>query len=48
MRVVELGAEETQGVAVGIDEDGALRIRRDDGSETRVVAGDVTLAKEPT
>ena len=47
VRVVELGAEETRGIAVGIDEDGALRVRREDGTETRVVAGDVTLAKEP-
>ena len=47
VRVVELGADETKGTALGIDEDGALRIRRDDGSEARVVAGDVTLAKEP-
>ena len=33
------------GIAVGIDGDGALRVRRDDGQEVRVIAGDVTLAK---
>jgi BirA family biotin operon repressor/biotin-[acetyl-CoA-carboxylase] ligase len=47
VHVLELGAGETQGTALGIDADGALRLRRDDGVETRVVAGDVTLAKEP-
>jgi BirA family biotin operon repressor/biotin-[acetyl-CoA-carboxylase] ligase len=44
--VVELGAGRTRGVALGIDGDGALRVRRDDGTEVRVVAGDVTLEKE--
>jgi len=47
VRVVELVGTEIEGTAVGIDSDGALRIRLDHGEETRVVAGDVTLAKEP-
>jgi BirA family biotin operon repressor/biotin-[acetyl-CoA-carboxylase] ligase len=34
-----------EGRAVGIDEDGALLVERDDGSRERVVAGDVTIAK---
>ena len=34
-----------EGRAVGIDEDGALIVERDDGSRERVVAGDVTIAK---
>ena len=46
VRVVELGAGEIRGVALGIDASGALRLRREDGSETRVIAGDVTIAKE--
>jgi len=46
VRVVELDGEEIRGVARGIDSDGALLITRDDGSEERVVAGDVTVAKE--
>lgn len=46
VRVLDLGAGETSGVALGIDKDGALRVARDDGTEARVIAGDVTLAKE--
>jgi BirA family biotin operon repressor/biotin-[acetyl-CoA-carboxylase] ligase len=46
VEVVELDGSRTAGVAAGIDADGALRVRRDDGQEVRVVAGDVTLAKE--
>lgn len=48
VRIVELVGTEIEGTAVGIDSDGALRIRLDHGDETRVIAGDVTLAKEPT
>jgi BirA family biotin operon repressor/biotin-[acetyl-CoA-carboxylase] ligase len=48
LRVVELGGASFAGVALGIDADGALRVRREDGSETRVVAGDVRIAKEET
>ena len=33
-------------VALGIDANGALRVRRDDGAEIRVIAGDVTIVKE--
>jgi BirA family biotin operon repressor/biotin-[acetyl-CoA-carboxylase] ligase len=39
------GGGDFAGIAVGIDSDGALRVRRDDGQELRVIAGDVTLAK---
>jgi biotin-(acetyl-CoA carboxylase) ligase len=46
VRVLEVGGSGLEGTALGIDGDGALRLRRDDGTETRVVAGDVTLAKE--
>jgi len=47
LRVMELGGAEWAGTCLGIDADGALRLRRDDGSIARVVAGDVTIAKEP-
>ena len=46
VRVVELGGREIAGTALGIEDDGALRVRREDGSIERVVAGDVTVAKE--
>jgi BirA family biotin operon repressor/biotin-[acetyl-CoA-carboxylase] ligase len=46
VRVLELDGSELAGRVVGIDADGALRVRRDDGHEQRVVAGDVTIAKE--
>ena len=46
VRVVDLDGSVLAGRALGIDADGALRVRRDDGQEVRVVAGDVTLAKE--
>ncbi|MEE9606853.1 MAG: biotin--[acetyl-CoA-carboxylase] ligase [Myxococcota bacterium] len=46
VRVAELDGTERQGVALGIDSDGALRVRAPDGDEFRVVAGDVTIAKE--
>ena len=36
------------GTVLGIADDGTLRIRDDAGEERRVVAGDVTLAKEPS
>ena len=44
----QVGGDALAGTALGIDRDGALRVRCDDGSETRVIAGDVTLAKEET
>ena len=47
VRVLELDGSEIAGRALGIDADGALRVQQDDGQELRVVAGDVTLAKEP-
>jgi len=46
VRVLELDGSQIAGTALGIDGDGALRVRRNDGEEVRVVAGDVTLAKE--
>jgi BirA family biotin operon repressor/biotin-[acetyl-CoA-carboxylase] ligase len=48
VRVLELGGDEIRGRAAGIDADGALRVCRDDGTETRVIAGDVTIVKEKT
>jgi len=46
IRVRELDGSELAGTALGIDADGALRMRCDAGDEVRVVAGDVTLAKD--
>jgi BirA family biotin operon repressor/biotin-[acetyl-CoA-carboxylase] ligase len=46
VRVAESGGAELRGVALGIDPDGALRLRRADGGIERVVAGDVSLAME--
>ena len=37
------GSENWAGVAVGVDEDGALLLRLDDGSTRRLLVGDVTL-----
>jgi BirA family biotin operon repressor/biotin-[acetyl-CoA-carboxylase] ligase len=48
VRVVQLNGPEIEGTALGIDPDGALRIRPERGEEIRVIAGDVTLAKEMT
>jgi BirA family biotin operon repressor/biotin-[acetyl-CoA-carboxylase] ligase len=39
------GAAAVEGIASGIDADGALLVLRDDGTTERVVAGDVTIAK---
>lgn len=50
VRVLDAGAPESaalDGIAAGIDADGALLVQRDDGAALRVVAGDVTIAKEP-
>ena len=44
--VIELDGGRQRGVAEGVAGDGALLLRRDDGALVRVVAGDVTLAKE--
>jgi BirA family biotin operon repressor/biotin-[acetyl-CoA-carboxylase] ligase len=46
VRVAGLGGEALSGVALGVDEVGALRLDVG-GRETRVLAGDVTLLKEP-
>lgn len=40
------GAQGVEGRVLGVASDGALRLERDDGSEERVLAGDVTIAKE--
>jgi biotin-(acetyl-CoA carboxylase) ligase len=44
--VLELDGSELRGTALGIDDDGALRLRLETGDITRVIAGDVSLAKE--
>ena len=46
VRVLEVDGAEIRGRARGIDLDGALRLRTSDGRERRIIAGDVTLAKE--
>ncbi len=46
--MVELDGSRQRGVAEGVASDGALLLERDDGARVRVVAGDVTLAKENT
>jgi BirA family biotin operon repressor/biotin-[acetyl-CoA-carboxylase] ligase len=46
VRVLEIDGGETTGVARGISADGALELERPDGRVVRVIAGDVTLAKE--
>jgi BirA family biotin operon repressor/biotin-[acetyl-CoA-carboxylase] ligase len=44
--VLELDGSELRGTALGIDDDGALRLQLETGEVTRVIAGDVTLGKE--
>jgi BirA family biotin operon repressor/biotin-[acetyl-CoA-carboxylase] ligase len=44
--VLELDGARQTGVAEGVASDGALLLRRDDGELSRLVAGDVTIAKE--
>jgi BirA family biotin operon repressor/biotin-[acetyl-CoA-carboxylase] ligase len=46
LTVVELDGARQSGVAEGVAADGALLLRRDDDSLVRIVAGDVTIAKE--
>jgi biotin-(acetyl-CoA carboxylase) ligase len=46
VRVVEAGGTGLDGRVRGLDADGALLVERDGGGVARVVAGDVTLAKE--
>ncbi|MGH0028989.1 MAG: biotin--[acetyl-CoA-carboxylase] ligase [Myxococcota bacterium] len=48
VRVRDLEGGEREGRVLGIDRDGALRFQPVGGVEERVVAGDVTLAKEPS
>ena len=45
-RIRVTGAATVEGVVIGVDGQGALRIRCDDGHEERALAGDVTIAKE--
>lgn len=40
---VSMGEEETQGEILDIDDDGALILRKCDGTEERIIAGDVSL-----
>jgi len=40
---VQLGAEVVHGYAAGVDDDGALLVRADDGQVRRMLSGDVTL-----
>ena len=47
VRIHDLGGLELSGRAEGIDADGALLVRRDDGDLERVLAGDVTLSPPP-
>ncbi|MGH7859690.1 MAG: biotin--[acetyl-CoA-carboxylase] ligase [Candidatus Binatia bacterium] len=44
--VVEGVGERAEGTAIGIDDEGALRIRTSAGEVSRVISGDVTLFKE--
>jgi len=46
VRVVDLGGAALDGIALGVDGDGALVVERGDGTRERVVAGDVTVSKE--
>ena len=43
VRVAEPGGSPLEGLAEGVDDDGALRLRLADGRVERVLAGDVTL-----
>jgi len=43
---VQTGSETLQGLAESVDSTGALMLRLDDGSTTRIVAGDVTLREQ--
>jgi BirA family biotin operon repressor/biotin-[acetyl-CoA-carboxylase] ligase len=47
VEVIELDGTRLPGTVLGIADDGTLRLRDDGGRERRVIAGDVTLAKEP-
>ena len=47
VHVQGLDGTQIRGTALGIDDDGALRILTSGGETRRVIAGDVTIAKEP-
>jgi BirA family biotin operon repressor/biotin-[acetyl-CoA-carboxylase] ligase len=47
VRVRDFDDREREGTALGIDAEGALRIESANGEEFRVVAGDVTIVKQP-
>jgi biotin operon repressor BirA-like protein len=44
VNIDEIAGKRYSGTVLGIDDDGALRLAREDGSICRVLAGDVTLA----
>jgi BirA family biotin operon repressor/biotin-[acetyl-CoA-carboxylase] ligase len=46
IRVADVGGQTTEGVALGISGDGALRLRTRDGDEVRLLAGAVTILKD--
>jgi BirA family biotin operon repressor/biotin-[acetyl-CoA-carboxylase] ligase len=46
VRAIESEGSEIAGVATGIDADGALILREDNGTSRRILAADVTLAKD--
>jgi BirA family biotin operon repressor/biotin-[acetyl-CoA-carboxylase] ligase len=48
VKVKQLDGRELSGTAMGIDADGALRLELEAGAESRVIAGDVTIVKDPT
>ena len=48
VRVADADGRETAGTALGVADDGALRLRDASGREHRVLAGDVTVVKERT
>jgi BirA family biotin operon repressor/biotin-[acetyl-CoA-carboxylase] ligase len=47
VKVKQLDGRELSGTALGIDADGALRLELEAGDECRVIAGDVTIVKDP-
>jgi len=44
--VVRMGSETLEGLAESVDSTGALMLKLDDGSTTRIVAGDVTIREQ--
>ena len=47
VNVKQLDGRELSGTALGIDADGALRLKLDTGDERRIIAGDVTIVRDP-